>query len=95
METVLPTTRSEAIALKVKYYHGTECQAHKAHFIRYTSNGACTLCAGCTGARIGSKVKGYIAKRADTLAFRHPVSPWPITRDNMHLCPDLSPGRHT
>lgn len=92
-EIVLPTSRSQAVLLRVKYYHGAECAAHKGHFIRYTCNGSCTLCSNYQ--RGQKRISGYIAKRTDTLAFRHPVSPWPITAENMHLCPDLSPGRST
>jgi len=94
-ETVLPTSRSEALIHKVKYYHGSECPAHRLHFIRYTETGYCTLCESGSRQKRSGRVKGYIAKRADALAFRHPVSPWPITASNMHLCPDLSTGRHT
>lgn len=93
METVLPTSRSEALILKVKYYHGSECPSHRRHFIRYTSNGGCTLCNSFKNNP--RSISGYIAKRSDPLAFRHPVSPWPITPANMHLCPDLSTGRRT
>ena len=85
-------SRAQAIAMKVHTYQGIECKAHRGNFTRFTSNGTCVICAKFedTGKRTG-----YIAKRADKLAYAHPVSPWPITAANMHLCPDLSPGRST
>lgn len=95
MERIVPKSRAEALLRKIKTYHGGECLVHKGNFTRYASNGSCVLCACYNDTAKGGKVKGYIAKRADSLAFRHPVSPWPITAANMHLCPDLSPRRVT
>lgn len=91
-EKPIARSRAQAIALRVKTYQGIECKAHRGNFTRYTSNGACVICAKFedTGKRTG-----YVAKRSDALAFNHPVSPWPITAENMARCPDLSPGRST
>lgn len=87
-------SKAEARLLKLKTYHGPECDQHPGNFTRYTSNGSCVICMryGEQTGRTG-KIRGYVAKRSDKLAYRHPVSPWPITAENMHLCPDLSPGK--
>jgi len=81
-------SKAEARMIKAKLYRGPECKTHPGNFTRYTSNGACILCASLAEPK--GKSRGYIAKKRDTLAFKHPVSPWPITAENMHLCPDLS-----
>ncbi|AZF88749.1 hypothetical protein sortregn_29 [Escherichia phage sortregn] len=83
-------TKAEAQLLKLKLYKGPECKVHGGNFTRYTSNGACVLCRKLEADTTKGKSRGYIAKKRDTLAFNHPVSPWPITAENMHLCPDLS-----
>ncbi|QBZ71614.1 hypothetical protein HOV35_gp49 [Escherichia phage Sortsne] len=92
-ERSVARSRAEALLLKRKTYHGGECKEHPGNFTRYTTNGSCVICAAYSSQRGGGKVRGYIAKKADSLAYRHPVSPWPITPENMHLCPDLSPGK--
>lgn len=85
---VTAKNKAEARRLKARTYYGPECKIHGGNFTRYTSNGACVLCASLTDPK--GKSRGYVAKKRDTLAFNHPVSPWPITAENMHLCPDLS-----
>lgn len=85
-------SKNEARLLKTKLYYGPECKIHPGNFTRYTSNGACNKCASLNHSK--GKVAGYVAKRKDVEAFNHPVSPWPISASNMHLCPDLSP-KHT
>lgn len=93
MEGSAQANRTRAIRRKDKTYHGGECKVHKGNFTRYTSNGSCVLCVKYEADGRGGKVRGYIAKKKDSLAFRHPVSPWPITASNMDQCPDLSPRR--
>lgn len=80
--------KNEARLLKTRLYIGPECKIHGGNFTRYTSNGACVLCASLTHPK--GKSAGYVAKKRDALAFNHPVSPWPINKDNMDRCPDLS-----
>lgn len=93
LDRITPKSMAEALLRKCKTYHGGECKEHPGNFTRYTTNGSCVLCAAYSSQRSGGKVRGYIAKKADGKAFNHPVSPWPITPANMHLCPDLSPGK--
>lgn len=81
--------KGEAQLLKLKLYQGAECNVHAGNFTRYTSNGACVLCRKLDSATKG-KSRGYVAKKRDTLAFNHPVSPWPIDATNFDRCPDLS-----
>lgn len=91
---VAAKSRAEARIRKLKTYEGGECKVHKGCFTRRTSNGACLICL-TEWADKSTKVRGYVAKRTDKLAFRHPVSPWPINADNLSRCPNLSPKLST
>lgn len=89
MERTTPKSRAEAKLRKVKIYNGNECKTHHGAFIRYTSNGVCVLCAS----GYDSRKRGYVPKKADGLAFTHPVSPWPRITAEQAARIDLTPGR--